>query len=217
MKKARSIGAMALACAGAVAQEPARTPLPPPAVPIEKAQKPVASISLVNAGFESPEPGKLAAPHGWSTVQHAGPESYRFSLDGAQPKSGRQSLRIENVGPEPFGTVYQSIDATPYRGKTLRFAAWLRTEGTTGNRFASGAGLHLQSQRGASVRDTAPMRRNAVHGSTGWTRYEVVLTVADDVDRVEVGLNLFGPGIAWIDDAALDVIEPPTAAVTPKS
>ena len=206
---------LALASAAAPAQQSARTPLPPPAVAPERAAKALASIALVNPGFESTEPGKLGAPHGWWALQHAGPESYRFSLDTVHARSGKQSLRIENVGPEPYGTVYQVVDAMPHRGKTLRLAAWMRTEGATGNRFASGAGLHLQTHRGGFPRDTAPMRRNAVHGTTEWTRYEIALAVGDDVDRVEVGLNLFGPGVAWLDDVALDIVEPAAAAPKP--
>jgi hypothetical protein len=176
-------------------------------VPPDKAAKPLASIPLVNAGFESREPGKLGGPHGWWAVQHAGPESYRFTVDTDAPRSGSQSLRIENVGPEPFGTLYQYVDASPYRGRTVRFSAWIRTREAAGNRFGSGAGLHLQTQMSGFPRATAPMRRNAVHGTTEWTRYEVTLAIAQDVDRIEVGLNLFGPGSAWIDDAALDVVD----------
>jgi hypothetical protein len=202
--RAIALFAALVASASAAAQQAEM----PPAVPPEKAAKALASIRLENPGFESTEPGRLGAPPGWWAVQHAGPESYRFTLDRTDPKSGKQSLRVENIGPEPFGTVYQYVDATAHRGRTLRFAAWVRTQDTKGNVYASGAGLHLQSQRaGGYPRDTALMRKNAVAGTTGWTRYELSLVVAEDVTRVEVGLNLFGPGIAWIDDAALDVVE----------
>jgi hypothetical protein len=56
------------------------------------------------------------------------------------------------------------------------------------------------------------MRRNAVHGTTDWTRYEVVLAVGSEADQIEVGMNLFGPGIAWIDGTTLDVVEPGAGA-----
>ena len=94
----------------------------------------------------------------------------------------------------------------PYRGKTLRLSAWLRTEATTGNRFGSGAGLKLHSVRGGYPLDVAEMRRNAVHGSTDWTRYEISLKVPAEAEQIEAGLVLFGPGKAWIDDVALDVV-----------
>ena len=87
----------------------------------ENAAKPIASIAaLANAGFESMAPGKLGAPDGWWVAQHAGDTSYVFMLDTGSKHSGQRSVRVENVGPEPFGSLYQKLAAAPYRGKTLR-------------------------------------------------------------------------------------------------
>jgi hypothetical protein len=47
------------------------------------------------------------------------------------------------------------------------------------------------------------MRKDAVGGTTGWARHELVLKVPQEADDIEVGLNLFGPGTAWLDDAEL--------------
>lgn len=198
---------VALVVAWVAAAVHAQPSLVPPAVPPERAAKPLASIALVNAGFESVQPGKLGAPEGWWAVQHAGPESYRFHVDDAVRHEGRRSLRVENVGPEPYGMIYQPLDAAPYRGKTVRFAAWLKSENAAGNRFGKGVGLHLQTLRRGFPLDVASMRRNAVQGTTDWTRYELVLAVGSEADQIEVGMNLFGPGIAWIDATTLDVID----------
>ena len=189
-----------------------RTHASPPAVPPEKAAPPIASVQLVNAGFESTLPGKLNAPQGWWTVQHAGPVSYTFTLDTTKPRSGERSLKVENIGPEPFGTIYQSVDATPYRGRKIRLAAWIRTEGAAGNRYGAGAGLNLHAMKGGYPVVYAMMRKDAIQGTTDWARYEVSLSVPGEADRIEVGLNLFGPGIAWLDDVALDVMDASAAA-----
>ncbi len=209
----RSAGMLVAAALFAGSLAYAQPALPPPAVPLEKSAKPLAPVPLVNAGFESTSPGKLGAPEGWWAVQHAGPHSYDFTLDTANPRSGERSLKLENVGPEPFGTIYQVIDATPYRGKTLRFAAWMRTAGTTGNQYGSGAGIKLHSLRGGYMLEYTQMRKDAVQGTTGWTRYELSLKVPGNADQIEVGMNLFGKGTAWLDDAVLDVVE----AVKPSS
>jgi hypothetical protein len=184
----------------------AREIKPPPAVAPDKAAKPLASVPLVNAGFESTVPGKVGSPEGWWVVQHAGPVSYAFEHDMTIRRSGERSLRVTNVGPEPFGAVYQTVAAAAFRGKTLRFSAWLRTEGTTGNRYASGAGLKLHSVKGGYPLDISEMRRDAVHGTTDWTRYEILLKVPSEAEGIEAGLVLFGPGRVWIDDVALDVV-----------
>ncbi|HEX6945356.1 MAG TPA: hypothetical protein VF196_04120 [Casimicrobiaceae bacterium] len=190
---------------------------PPPAVPPEKAARPLASIPMVNPGFESTRPGKVGAPEGWWAIQHAGPDSYVFEHDSKVKHSGERSMRVTNIGPEPFGSIYQTIPAIAYRGKTLRFSAWIRTEGTVGNRFGTGAGLKLHAVRGGYPLEVAEMRNDAVHGSVEWTRYEIALRIPDEAEAVEVGMLVFGPGIAWLDDTALDVIPdlPPKPATAP--
>ena len=181
----------------------------PPRVPPERAAKPLESVPLANPGFESSAPGRLGAPDGWWGIQHAGVPSYTFTLDADAPRAGGRSLRIDNIGPEPFGTLYQVLPATALRGKTLRFSAWLKTRDASGNVYGSGAGLKLQSMRGGYIVDHAQMRMDSVAGTTDWARYEVHLKVAGTADQVEVGVTLFGPGTVWIDDVALDAVEPP--------
>ena len=183
----------------------------PPLVPPEQAAKPVASVALLNPGFESAAPGTVGAPQGWLVGQHAGPPSYTFTHDAEAPRTGNLSLRIDNIGPEPWGALDQVIAATPLRGKMLRFSGWLRTRNASGNAHGGGAGLAMQTKRGGYVVEQARMRVNAVVGTTDWARYELHLHVANTADEIEVGVNLFGPGAVWIDDAALDVVEPPPA------
>ena len=59
------------------------------------------------------------------------------------------------------------------------------------------------------------MRKDAVQGTTDWARYEVALKVPSEADQIEIGLNLYGPGIAWLDDVALDVMVDSPAAPGP--
>lgn len=205
--------ALAAVAPGASADAPARTP--PPLVPPERAARPLASVPIANAGFESTAPGRQGAPESWVAIQHAGPLSYVFTVDNEAPRSGERSLRIDNVGPEPFGSVYQVLPAASLRGKTLRLSAWLKTRDAKGNRFGSGVGLKLQTMRGGYIVDHAHMRMDSVGGTTDWARYEVHLKVAGTADQIEAGVTLYGPGTAWLDDVALDVVEPPAAAPPP--
>ena len=61
------------------------------------------------------------------------------------------------------------------------------------------------------------MRKDAIKGTTDWARYEVALKVPNEAEVIEMGLNLFGPGIAWLDDVALDVMDAPAAAEAPRA
>ena len=214
----RSRAGMALAatllawCGLAFAAQGPSLPAKPPAVPPEKAAQPIASVALANAGFESTAPGKLGAPDGWWVAQHAGETSYAFMLDTVSKRSGQRSVKVENVGPEPFGSLFQKLAAEPYRGRTLRASGWIRTEDVRGNRMGTGVGLKLHAVRSGYPVAFAQMKKDAVRGTTDWTRYEIALRIPPDADYIEVGMAMYGPGTAWLDDVALDVIEAAQAA-----
>jgi hypothetical protein len=187
---------------------PAKSPAMPPGL----AEKALAPIALVNPGFESAKAGSSVAAEGWAGIHHASNVSYTFTLDDKIFRSGTRSLRIDNTGPEVVGIISQAISALPHRGKTLRFSGWIRTHDTKGNPFGAGAGLMLQAMAYGSPQAFAHMRENAINGTTDWTRYQLKLTVPQDAQLIEVGMMLFGPGAAWLDDAALDVVEPDAAS-----
>ena len=177
------------------------------AAPGVDADAPAKQVEVANPGFESNEPGRQGAPPGWWKLQHAGPDSYAFVLDPSNPRGGERSLRITNIGPEPFGTILQKLDAAPFRGRALRYSAWVRTDGAKGNRYGAGAGLVLHALRGGYPVSHVSMRKDAVGGTTGWARYQLTLKVPDHAEHIEIGLSLFGPGSAWLDDVELAVVE----------
>jgi len=222
LRAVTGVATLVAATLAGVALRPAHAS-PPALLPPELAKAPVAAatavkappgpkeralVPLTNPGFE----GSIASagqPEGWVTIQHAGDVSYLFTPDHDAPRSGKRSLRVDNVGPEPYGAVYQIVDAAPYRGRTLAFSAWMKTKETKGNRFGKGAGLKLQAMKNGYPDAVKQMRRDAIGGTTDWTRYELELAVPADAQQIEVGMNLFGPGTVWLDDAVLEVLPPP--------
>ena len=99
---------------------PAVAPASAPAIggsPAATVAAPGPRVTLVNPGFESVRTGARGDPEGRFSFQHAGDLSYRYVVDTAEPRSGTRSLRIDNIGPEPYGAVAQSIGAAPHVGK----------------------------------------------------------------------------------------------------
>jgi hypothetical protein len=178
---------------------------PAPTVPPTAANAaPARTVALVNPGFESTAPGRRGDPEGWFTFQHAGDKSYLFTLDTTQPRSGARSLRIDNTGPEPYGSVAQAIEAAPHAGKVARYSAWLRTRDVS----ETGAVLTL-----VAMQSGVPMAQNfmadkPVRGTTGWTRYTIVLPIEKGAERIEVGAMMQGKGSLWLDDAELEFVDP---------
>jgi hypothetical protein len=161
-------------------------------------------VVLVNPGFESVKPGARGDPDGWFSFQHAGDLSYRYVVDTAEPHGGTRSLRIDNIGPEPYGAVAQIVAGAPHAGKVARLSGWLRTRDANG----SGAVLTLLVLQGGATLAQNFMLDTPVKGTTGWKRYTITLPVTPGADRIEVGAMMQGRGSLWFDDAELEFVTP---------
>ena len=56
------------------------------------------------------------------------------------------------------------------------------------------------------------MQQRAIKGTTDWTRYEIVLDVPDEAQRLAFGILLAGGGQVWMDDLKFEVV--PTTVKT---
>jgi hypothetical protein len=160
-------------------------------------------IPLINAGFESDKKSSHGGPEAWSGTQHAGEVSYRFTLDSETRRSGKRSMRIENVGKEPFGAFEQSLSVAPHAGRKLRFSGWLKTDGAN----AGGAVLVMVAEHssGGIVAHNF-MAGSEVKGTRDWQRYSIVLSIPAYASGLRVGVMLLGAGTVWFDDAELEVL-----------
>jgi hypothetical protein len=105
--------------------------------------------------------------------------------------------------PRPLSTIMQSFSATPYRGKTVRFQAWLRVEARNGDDSAQ---MFLSVDRENHQTgffdnmDDRPMR------SAEWTRCDIVCRIDDDARFIEMGIMSIGRGKVWVDDVSFEVV-----------
>jgi hypothetical protein len=191
---------LAAAVAACTTTPPAPVVTPPPSAAKPAVPSVASGVSLTNPGFESTVPGRRNNdPEGWFSHQHAGEVSYKFALDTADPRSGARSLRIDNVGPEPYGAIAQSVDAKPYRGKTARLSGWLRTRDT------ANAALTLMVLANGVPLANNFMSDAPVKGTTTWKRYTITLPVSANAEFIEVGAMMQGKGSLWLDDVELSV------------
>ncbi|MCC7215298.1 MAG: hypothetical protein IT517_00905 [Burkholderiales bacterium] len=165
---------------------------------------PTSGVPLANPGFESAQTGSRGDPEGWFTFQHAGPPSYRYVIDTERPHGGARSLRIENIGPEPYGAVAQALDARPHVGKTAKLTGWLRTRDAND----AGAGLTLLVMQGGATVGYNFQYDAPVNGTTDWKRYSISVAIPRGADRLEIGAMMRGKGALWLDDVALEFVAP---------
>jgi hypothetical protein len=131
-------------------------------------------------------------PDGWFMSGSRAADYDAGLLPQACAYDGRRvmRLRLRAVNPSGgFGTVMQSIDATRYRGRRVRFSAVIR-----GREIADWAGtwLRVDSPRGEQVLDN--MRDRPLRGATDWTEAANVLDVGEDAASAHFGVLLAGPG-----------------------
>lgn len=96
----------------------------------------------------------------------------------------------------------QRFLADQFRGKRIRFAAYLKT-----NQVNGWAGLWLRVDtidKHAWAFDD--MEDFAIDGTTDWRQYQIVLDVPQDGAVIYLGAHLYGRGQVWMDDCTFEVV-----------
>jgi hypothetical protein len=146
---------------------------------------------------------EILFPGGWEADLPA--SQYRIGLDREARHGGKfaaflepRSARLES--PE-YGSLVQTISARNFRGKRMKFSAFVKTERLKGK--AQLWTLVWHSSPDSSNREVA----TPIENDSDWARQEVEFSVADDAVTIECGLMLIGRGRVRMDDASLDVVK----------
>jgi len=130
-------------------------------------------------------------------------QDFRIAADGVVKRSGSFSARLgSDVKTTGAGTLMQSISATAYRGKRVRFSAYVRTEDVAG-----WAGLWMRVDRPGMRSAFDNMQERPLRGTGEWTPVSVVLDVKEGATAIHFGLLQDGAGTSWIDDASFTVVD----------
>lgn len=117
------------------------------------------------------------------------------------------SRRIDNRTPlsESKANLIQEVDPAPLVGRTVRYRAWVRSEGTGQH---AGAGLWMTgfSKDGFDVL-SLDMKDRLVHGSE-WQQAEVSGKVEPANVSLYAGILVSGSGRVWIDRVTLEASRP---------
>jgi hypothetical protein len=175
------------------------------AQPCEKPPEMRAAIQNLNFS-EGP---RDSAPPGWFLNGSKPPRTPYYeatTVSGASCSDGRQCGQLRSILQAVredlstrLGFLYQIIDATPYRGKTLRYQAKVRTDVTAGSVARLLVRIH-RTDCSTSFRDDMGNRPIT---AAGWSTYEIQAPIALDARDIEFGMQLVGHGAAWIDGISL--------------
>src|ERR1051326_6341508 len=167
-----------------------------------------AQSSLVRVQNVEPHPANLdfeqgtlgQVPDGWRCPTTI---NYGAELAAEQPKSGKYSAVLFSkdapAAGSPFGNLMQAFDATPFRGKRVRFRASVRMEGQSGR-----AQLWMRVDRTGNKIGFFDNMMDRPITSGEWREYEIAGSIADDAEVLNIGMLLFGKGKAWLDAVSIE-------------
>jgi hypothetical protein len=139
-----------------------------------------------NPAFERDERGGLPD---WTFVSHARGGSYRF-------EAGDGELRIERVGPEPWGQAVQWLPAEPLLGRQLTFSAEIALSQPAER---SGLGVRVMGFEPGVPRALGEsillIERSESAPGEGWQPHRIDFTVPQGAIRVELALRHAGDGV----------------------
>ena len=147
-----------------------------------------------------PEPWQVSGTHQRSYLAGLMPSA--SSYHGSRVV--RLGLRTGIAEPAGFGTLMQSISATRYAGRRVRFAAAIRT-----HEVSDWAGLWLRIDTSSGPNRIDNMHDRALSQSTEWQQAAVVLDVPDDATSLHFGVLLSGAG-------AVDLAQPASRLSAPR-
>ena len=164
--------------------------------------------NLVNPGFEL-HAGTL--PVGWFVRAEDG---YVLAIDSVGAQQGRFAARLSRAeleNADSFGAVTQRVDASAWRGKWVRYRAWVRASVPD----SSSGHLLLRTVLADSSVGTAEMMFDRPIRGAQWKQFEIKALIEDDAARIDLGFGLAGGGSIWVDSATLELV--PEAELTPAS
>ena len=130
--------------------------------------------------------------------------TYRVGLDRSVKHGGSASGHVtsRSTSAQGFGTLSQIVRADDYRGKRVRFSAYIKTRDASG----IGAGLWMRVDGDGGMLGFDNMQNRAMRGTTDWTRVAVVLDVPENAEGIAFGFLLASSGEGWVDDALFEVV-----------
>jgi hypothetical protein len=154
-----------------------------------------------------------AGPEGWRLAGND-PSSYLMDRDSIVTYAGKPSGRLMSVCASDasdstmrcrgFGTMMQSIKATEYAKKRIRFSGYVKARDVR-----EWAGLWMRVDGEGEPPQTLAfdnMKDRPITGTRDWTHYEVVLDVRRDATKIFFGILLHGQGTVWLSGANLETV-----------
>lgn len=153
-------------------------------------------------------------PRGW-LKRGSNPDDYDMGIDQNETFRGKPCGYIKShESPRGFGTLMQMFKAKSYLSNRVKLTGMAKSEGV--EKWA-GFWMRVDGGPGKQPLSFDNMQDRPIKGTTGWTKYQVVLDVPEESLNIAFGLLLEGPGQVWMADVHIETVSssvPTTNLVT---
>jgi hypothetical protein len=163
----------------------------------------VAQTKPANLDFEFPD----------SSGKHIGPpwflgqvqQSYDVSLENSGAYHGKYWAHISSIGKpgdKEFANLMQTFNATPYRGKFIKYRAAAKHIG----KVRGDARLWMRVDRAQKRKSFFTSKTDRPIQSTDWEEYQIIGYVPPDAVAIYIGCSLVGAGSIGFDAVTIDTV-----------
>jgi hypothetical protein len=111
---------------------------------------------------------------------------------------GTDSLNVQ------FSGITQPVRADKYRGKRVRFSAWVKHENASGKAI----GLWMRVDGPGVIQAFDNMGTHSLKGTAAWHQVEIILDVPSNAVGIVFGALMHGGGTLLVDDMKWEIIPP---------
>lgn len=144
-------------------------------------------------------------PAGWFKAG-SHPTEYDMGLDESVRRDGKASATVKSIveKPQGFGTLMQMTQVGQYSGRRVRFSGFVKSDKVT---QWAGLWFRVDGPNPNQQLSFDNMQDRPIKGTTDWTRYEIVLDVPGEAQRLAFGILLAGGGQVWMDELKFEVVQ----------
>jgi len=144
-------------------------------------------------------------PAGWFKAG-CHPTEYDMGLDESVRRDGKASATVKSIveKPQGFGTLMQMTQVGQYSGRRVRFSGFVKSDKVT---QWAGLWFRVDGPNPNQQLSFDNMQDRPIKGTTDWTRYEIVLDVPGEAQRLAFGILLAGGGQVWMDELKFEVVQ----------
>ncbi len=173
--------------------------------------------ALLVAAVAQAAPALAPVPFGWSAMGNGGalalPGRCELGVDSEMAAGGQENFSIlcTNEHLPSFGGLNKRVESTQFRGKRVRYSAWLKgadiadvnlpdrapVEGTAGLFFgvAMTTGVKMDRTQGRVFK-----------GNTAWEQFDFVVDVPENTTYMFAGFWMQGKGQLWVRDIKVEEV-----------